>query len=361
MAKCDLTLQLHDGKNTFRPGETVNGTIQVRIDKDVRCDGLEVGLRWRTHGRGNTASETIVFETLFQGEWTAGTVFQRPFAFEFPAGPYTYHGNLLNVVWEVYATADIPWAIDPRVEEEVALRPNPEAEPKWLTAAGSETHLPPKLNEQAWGGAAAEAPSVRSGGVSNIMAIGCLVLFLGPVIFFSGSAIQAFTRGEIALVEALMWGVGGLVVIAVFLGIFLRVVRNKVAQKKLGDVKLTVEPAMVRAGEEIRVSVGCRPEKPVELNGATAKIVATEIVVSGSGTNKSTHRHVVFEQNVSVANARTLSPNMPFNEGASIRIPVDAPPSFYAASNSVTWTVTTQLDIPRWPDWIEEREILVHA
>ncbi|MBW3563144.1 MAG: sporulation protein [Acidobacteria bacterium] len=363
MAKCDLTLHLDEGKNTFRPGETVRGIIDVRIDKDVRCDGLEVGLRWRTHGRGNSVTERIVFETLFEGEWTAGTVFRRPFAFEFPAGPYTYHGTLLNVVWEVYATADIPWAIDPRVEEEVVLRPNPEAEPNWLTAAGSETYLPAKLKEQTSGGAAA-APTISGGWVGNLVAIGCLFVFLGPLVFILGAAVRqgiGFTRGEVALIEALMWGVGGLVVIALFLGILLKVVRNMVARKKLGQVKLTVEPALIRAGEEVRVSIGCRPENPVELNGATAKVVATEIVVSGSGTNKTTHRHVVFEQQLNVAGARTLSPNMPFNEGASIRIPADASPSFYASSNSLTWTVTTQLDIARWPDWIEEREILVHA
>lgn len=362
MAKCDLTLHLEEGKNTFHAGETVRGIIDVRIDKDVRCDGLEVGLRWRTHGRGNTATERIASETLFQGEWPAGTVFQRPFALDFPAGPYTYHGTMLNVVWEVYATADIPWAIDPKVEEEVVLRPNPETEPNWLTAAGKELHMPAKLKEIISGGGAAAAPSV--GWARTVLPIGCLLMLLLLMAQLIPAVVRqgvGFARGEVLLVEMIMAGVAGLAVIALFLVFLLKVVQNRVARKKLGQVKLTVEPALVRAGEEIRVSLGCRPQNPVELNGATAKIVATEIVVSGSGTNKTTSRHIVFEQNVIVAKARTLSPNMPFNEGTSIRIPAGAAPSFYADSNSLSWTVTTQLDIARWPDWIEEHVILVHA
>lgn len=362
MAKCELILALDKNKDTYHPGERVRGTLEVHVDDDVKCNGLKVGLRWRTHGKGNSVHEEIVSQTLFEGQWQAGTVWSGPFELELPAGPYTYHGHYLNVVWEVFARADIPWAIDPKTTHEIALRPDPDAEPDWATAVGSTNHLPIAFREKV--GDQTTTPTAKSSGCTgNAFGIGCLLVIFSPVLFFLGAGVWRtvqFARGEISFGDVLPWMIIGLIALLVGLFIAFRVARNLVARKKLGAVTLRIDPELVRAGGKLNVSVSCKPAKATELLGATARIVATETVVRGSGTNKTTYREVVYEQDFEIAPARALPPGIPFQAGTSIPIPSEAPPSFYASSNKLAWEVTVRLDIARWPDWVEETEVLVH-
>ena len=363
MAKCDVSVRLEEEREFYHPGDIIRGSVEVRIDDAVKCNALTVGLRWRTHGKGNVASETAVSQVLFEGEWQAGAVFQRPFELQFPAGPFTSHGHYLNVVWEVYATVDIPWAIDPRTEHEVVLQADPQATPDWNASVGSPLHLPSEIRRKI-SGEPAQAKKAGCGGTTgNILGIGCLLLFLGPMLFFLAIGIQrgvAFSRGEISFAEAIPWMLAAVVILGLFLAGSFKVVRNMIARKRLGMVTLGVEPETVRAGGDIHVSLGCRPDKATDLISATARIVATEIIVRGSGTNKRTYRHVAYEKDVEITGARALPPNLPFHGSVAIPIPQDAPPSFYASHNKLVWTVEARLDIARWPDWADQREFLVH-
>lgn len=363
MANCALALELDEAKPVYLPGELVRGTVEVTVFDAVACKSLQVGLRWRAHGKGNPAHEEIARASLFAGEWSAGTTWTERFELALPAGPYTYHGQTLNVVWEVFARADIPLARDPEIAAEIALRPDPDRAPDFRAAVGSTAHLPSKLEKTVRKGLA--APAKPTGLAARAASVGCLLLFLLPAIAIAAgflgvgvwSSVQLASGDTRALGAVLMF----VLVVLAFAGrpVF-RSVRARLARARIGAVALRIEPAHVRAGNAIDVRVTCTPRRATELRAATARIVATEVVTRGAGKHATISRQIVHEDEFELAPARTLPPGVPFEAGTSIPIPAGAPPSFYAWENKLSWTVEVRLDVAGWPDWREETEILVH-
>lgn len=365
MAKCDLTIKIEQQKAVYLPGDIVCGTIEATVDDAVKCNGLKAGIRWRTFGKGDSVDEEIESETLFEGEWEAGRVYSEYFEFELPAGPYTYHGHHLNVLWEVFACADIPWARDPETAVEIALKPDPAKEPDWVAAAGSADFVPMRLLEK---GERESVASANPAGYAEkalgigvlVLVVGALVLVIGGIIVFiaiTGWGIFRFAKGEYSLSQ----GIPLMIFAAIFLAIIYRIFKAILERKKLGAVTLMVDPKRVRAGGKIDMSVRCKPNKAIKLRAATARIVATEIVKRGSGSHSKTFRHVVYEDDFELASAVRLRPGIPFQAGTPILIPYNVPSSFYAPGNNLSWQVEVRFDIVGGSDWSKSTEILVHA
>lgn len=363
MAKCELTIHLDDENATFRGGDTVTGSVEVRTDGDVRCDGLTLECRWETHGKGNRVHGENPGIQLFVGEWAGAGTHRYPFSFQLPHGPFTYHGRYLNVGWFLRARADVPWALDPKAEREIPLAPNPDEEPRWTEAVATAELLPGDLRTAVAGEQKGPQPPAGARHLGNVVAIGCLAVVAIPLLALVAAAVFqgiALVRGEADPMEALlMIGMAGIFVL-LFLGGAAKVVSNRMARKRLGDVTFEVSPLTLRPGERLRARLQCRPQKTSELNGATLRIAAEEVVTRGSGTSRSTYRHTVHEREVEVPIHQGLSAGLPFHLDHELEIPADAAPSFMARDNRLTWTVSLRLDIPRWPDWTGERAIVVH-
>jgi hypothetical protein len=363
MARCELSIHLDGEQTRFRGGDTVTGTVEVRTDTEVQCKGLTVECQWRTHGKGNTARGQAQRLDLFQGTWRPGTVRRYAFSFDLPHGPFTYNGHYLNVGWFILARADIPWAIDPKTEHEIAVEPDPTAEPQWLNLVQSAADLPEALRTQVQGpNAPAQVPaSVRR--ISSSLGIGCLVIMALPLLALVAVAVYqgiALARGEADLIEALLWiGVTLIFVAAIAKGP-LKLLRNRWARKRLGDIGFDVTPLTLRRGESVTVRFSCHPRQSTPLNRASVRIEAEERVTRGSGTNRGTYRQQVYRHEEDLPVQQGVPAGLPFQRQLEIRIPADAPPSFIAADNRLDWTVSLHLDIPRGPDWSGERAILVH-
>lgn len=364
MAKCELTIHLEDEGTPYHGGDTVRGYVEVRVDEDVRCDGLVAECRWRTHGKGSSVHGEPLRLELFQGDWRAGALQRYPFELTLPHGPFTYHGRYLNVVWEVRAVADVPWALDPKVEREIVLAPVPDAEPRWVEFLGGEGTvrlLPPVLRTRILG-----EPDPTPGKASPlglILGFGCLALFALPAVGLAIGAwvfVSRWLRGEGDPVEALLMVVMAVVFAIAFLGGGVRLVRRWIARKRLGQVTLKAEPVLLRAGGEVQVEIFCQPQKATTLNAAVARLEAEERVVRGSGTNRKTYRHTVYSEQTELALGRNLPAGLPFQVQAPVKIPPDAPPSFQAHRNELRWTLTVELDLASWPDWTEDRALVVH-
>jgi hypothetical protein len=344
----------------------VSGFVEVRTDEDVTCNGLTVELRWQTHGKGNNVHGESLPRELFRGEWTAGAVNRYPFSFQLPYGPFTYHGHYLNVGWFVRTRADIPWAIDAKAEREVAVHPDQDAdaEPRWNELLASPTLLPGELRAEVLGERLPAGPQPTALKVmGRILSMGCLLVFAVPVLVLAGFGIAkgvGLARGEVPLDEGLIWIGLTVVMLFVFLGGAVKTIRNRIARSKLGDVRFDVTPLKGRRGEALRARLVCQPKKAAELTGAKVRLEAQEVVVRGSGTNRRTYRHTVYEDETELPAARTLAAGMPFQLDHQVVIPDDAPPSFMAQDNRLAWTLSIHLDIARWPDWSEGRAILVH-
>ena len=341
MAKCDLAIEFERSDRRYRPGETVSGKVTVQVNAKVQCNGLTVKRLWHTHGKGNYAEGSdSVEEVVFSGEWWPGETHAYPFAFEVPAAPVSYHGEVLNVDHYVAARADIPWAIDPKAEEDFLLLAGPES-----------CQIPTEVSE------AMQGASTQLQG----MGAACGVIF-GMIFFCAGLiplgiGVVGVSQGEMAAVMAIPFGgifmlVGG--------GIAFMASRKILAERKLGPVEVTVSPRQLNPGDRFEVELRFAPKARIELNEITATLKGQEVVISGSGTKRTTHRHVFHDEVQQLLAACDVWPEEGTSAKGSFQIPHDAAPSFVASDNRLEWSVELHVDIARWPDW-QSTEILAVA
>ena len=108
----------------FRPGEIIQGSIQVTPQADLNCRHFFARLRWHTEGRGDRDDGTAAEQDLYSGQLRGGVPFYQRFQFTAPDSPWSYSGHYVNIVWAVEASVDLPLAIDPRGEARFILAPD---------------------------------------------------------------------------------------------------------------------------------------------------------------------------------------------------------------------------------------------
>lgn len=84
-----------------------------------------------------------------------------------------------------------------------------------------------------------------------------------------------------------------------------------------------------------------------------------EQVVSGSGTNRTTHHHEIHESKVTLTAGRAARAGERVDIEARVPIPSDAPGTFMADDNALLWGVVVHISISGWPDWKREYAIVV--
>ena len=323
MAKCDLSIELDDPKSIYAGGGKITGIVHVDVDKNVTTKGLEVSSGWATHGRGNVDSGEFATEILFTGEWRAGE--KHEYRFELPVGhwPPSYHGDYLNIDHYIKARAKIPWGFDPKASQAFLMRPS----------GGPDVALP-------------KAPMQISG------MIGCVI----AMVFFGGF-FTVFFGGLIAA--------GGPPVIAIVVGVLLLLVGGFVGARYfmpkylLGNVELTLDPLQVSPGDEVRGELVVRPRKNVNINEIKLTFKACEKVISGSGSNRTTHTNPFFEKATTLHESGVLQVGKEHRIPLSVKLPDDAPYSIDLSDNNIIWSTHVRIDIPRWPDWTRETPVLV--
>ena len=323
MPKCDLSIELDDPSFIYGGGEKISGTLRVTVDKDVNCKGLVVTSGWRTHGRGNVTSGTTQTETLFEGQWRAGDKIEYPFELQIDDWPPSYHGNYLNVDHYIDARAKIPWGFDPKASQAFLMRPT----------CGPE-------------GAAAEKPTDLTSKIGCIL--GTVFMAIFAAIFIGGFAIGGMPL-PILLVFLLIPLAG-----ATFF--FVRVFLPKYL---LGSVECSLTPEQVSPGDVVRGELLIRPRKNVSINAIKMTFRASEKVVSGSGTNQTTHTNVFFEKETTLQGESILQAGQEHRVPLSVELPGDAPYSIKLTHNELIWSTFLRVDIPRWPDWTKALPISV--
>lgn len=379
MARCDLNVVLDDPGGELRPGETVAGRLEVTTDGDVTMDALTVELSWETHGKGNRVRGVAETVELYSGPVQGGMLRYFQFELTCPPGPFTYHGQVLNVDWAVRARADIPWKIDPKAEEKVVLLP-PERE-QGETAAEA-THAPEVvaglgdveaiLEATGTGELDAEqrqtiARVQKMAGLGGKIFLGCflapfLLIGLGMLIYGILAVVGHLQDGGawrgLGEDELVPLGIGAMFFFVPGTILFF-VVSSWIASRRLGSVTFEIASPVLRRGQTVEWRLALQPPRAVEIGGVTAQVVGRERVVRGSGTNRTTHTHVVVEEELVLSPAWSLPRGLPFERRGSFVVPEDAPLSFKATDNALEWQVTCTVDLPRWPDWTESRPFVV--
>lgn len=88
-----LQVKLEGGRDAWRPGETLRGTASWQLDESV--EALEVRLIWFTRGKG-TQDVSVIDHHAFRMPALEG---HDDFSFELPAGPYSFSGRLISLIW----------------------------------------------------------------------------------------------------------------------------------------------------------------------------------------------------------------------------------------------------------------------
>jgi hypothetical protein len=96
-----IRIETRDGVTAFRPGDEVAGTVRWQLDRPPRS--LELRLFWYTQGKGD--QDVGVVENLPLAE--TAPVGHRSFRFRLPAGPFSFSGKLISLLWAIEAVAEM--------------------------------------------------------------------------------------------------------------------------------------------------------------------------------------------------------------------------------------------------------------
>ncbi|QEF96295.1 hypothetical protein Mal15_03220 [Stieleria maiorica] len=323
MAKCDLSIELDHPDRVYVGEDKITGTLHVLADADVNCKGLEISSGWRTHGRGNVARGTTETVTLFAGQWSAGQRESYRFELEVAAWPPSYHGNYINVDHYIDARAKIPWAFDPKASAEFVMRP----------IAGPDH---------------SDSPTATA--VGGCIGYGLVILVLGLMAIGLGFLVVTFVVNPFA----------GLIAAGILIPLVGLIAAKKLLPKwLLGNVHVELITPQVAPGGRVRARLAFQPKRRFTINSISAELTGTEVCISGSGSNRTTHRNTFFTDRHELEGAATLQAGDRKEFQLDFPIPGDVPYSFDLSDNDLVWTIELRVDIPRWPDWTHSLKLLV--
>jgi len=105
----ELTIETENHGTEFVPGETIRGTVCWNLMEMPKSVALR--LIWYTRGKG-TEDVGIVDSVTFDSPAQYETA---PFRFDLPAGPYSFSGKLIALIWALEAVVE-PGDLCERVE-----------------------------------------------------------------------------------------------------------------------------------------------------------------------------------------------------------------------------------------------------
>jgi len=335
MSKCDLQILPDRADRTYKFGEPIAGTVRIAAHDDFPCRRLTLIREWKTEGRGNRAGGGEEGMILADNvEFHSGETREYPFRFVGLSGPASYDGHYLKVVWHLRAQVDIPLAVDVKHEEKFLLVAGETSEEILL---GVET---PAVKTPATTGELAERLTM-----AKVLALPCLVI--GPaMMYLSGGYPVALAFG------LMVTGFGGWQIFIML--------RNKLAQQKVGAVEVEIGRDKLRPGEPAECKVLLPAVHAERLQKITATLKGEERVVSGLGNHKTTHTHTIQNLAVESGNQNGVSvANNKMEFRLPLQIPATAPSTFHAPDNALHWAILVRVDIPDWPDWVREFPITV--
>jgi len=320
MSKCVLSIELENPNLAVRGGDKVRGHLNVSADADVRCRSVTIYAGWRTRGKGNVAQELGPKVVLFSGDLAAGQSQRFAFEVETVRWPATYVGFQFNVEHFVEATADIPWAFDPQVSVPLFVLPG---------ATKPEDFPKP--------GSLGVMPQIAIGIVFSVMAGVTMLMMLGP--------------------NPLLMAVVPVLIMTVIT--LLMLTFKWLPKLYVGQVVFELKPDTVSPGQSLEGYFSIKPNRSISPEYIRLQLTATEVCVSGSGSNAKTHRHELFDRKIVLAD----HPVLPGDKTQRYEIRTTLPPvaaySLKLPSNELQWTAELRVGIPGLVDWKDRRVLSV--
>jgi hypothetical protein len=127
---------------------------------------------------------------------------------------------------------------------------------------------------------------------------------------------------------------------------------RRLAERRLGKVRVDVEPLTPQPGQEVRIRLRTTPRPGTRTGEVHAVLSGEERVARGTGKNRRTTEHVLHKSTTRLLPlGSALVPGSESLWEGTIRIPSDAIPSFWETDNQITWTLGLRMDIPGSFDW----------
>ncbi len=331
MSRCDIQITFNKGERIFTVGEEVSGVVNITANKPTVCQAVYIVWQWRTHGRGNVAKGATneITEYVSGNELDEGKEYSFPFSFPAPNGPLTYRGHYLNVDWYLSARVDARGPFDPKKEEEFLLLP----------AVGKEVSLGSAYSTSS-------APKTM-GGCGLILSS----IFLAFGLFWVFMTLIMGTPFYFTLAGAPFVGIG------VFL--VYRSLRNSLALNKLGNIEVLLDEKHFVPGEVLNCQVIFTPKTALDLEHIVCKLQGKEQVIRGSGTDKTTHTHKLYEHQETKLEHTRFTAGEKVEAKIALTIPEDAAYTFMAVDNKLFWEVEITIDVKGWPNWVKTYPITI--
>jgi len=333
----EIQVVLERSNGSFQPGEQIAGQVWLRstAGEAVQCRRLVLDLHWQVKGDGEPTEGPGASEVIPAAPLLPGAEQRYPFSFQAPTGPLSYQGHLFSVSWELRARLELSGAQDAQsglpiqlvrgTAQEISLGPQYRA-PAELDA----------LDQPAW------VPPV----VALFFLVGLAAAVMVPALMPPGALRVLFT----------LPGAG----VALGMGVLLYVLhRRRLAEQRLGPVTLRLERDSVRPGERLAYTLSFRPRQAIELLGVTATLRGVEQVTRGRGQNATALTRLLSQEQSRPMEGRRVEAGEELRIQDSLPVPADAPPTFMAAYNALTWQVKVQVSVRGLPDWVRERNVTV--
>jgi hypothetical protein len=110
-----IEIILKDGRKRFQPYEVIEG--KVKYDLNRPSSEITVDLVWTTMGKGTTDDYRADSSVISTGGSTRG---EGKFRLNAPAGPYSFSGKLVSVIWMISCGTESDTEI---AEKEIIISP----------------------------------------------------------------------------------------------------------------------------------------------------------------------------------------------------------------------------------------------
>jgi hypothetical protein len=323
MSKCDITIEFDRSDRIYQGGETVTGQVHVAVNRDLTSNGIKLTRFWKTHGYGNTDRGEQMEEMLdTDSQLTAGETRTYPFSFVADLQPLTYRGHHINIDHYVRVDVDVPWAIDPNLEEEYVLIAG--EIPAEIT--GSRDKIIDFTPEN----------STEVSLVAKVLGYTALGLLLAML-----CVVTIWLLPVVPIVYGIIW------------------FRKKLVVNRLGEVRLSTPHLVVVGGQSWPLDLQFTPRKNTQINGIHVKFHCEESATSGSGTNKKTRNHTLHDVRHTLEPEGSLTGGEEYRRSLPVMFPETEAYSFDRSSNKIKWTVEVRVDIPMFPDWTSSQSLQV--
>lgn len=321
---CTFKITFDRPDRRYAGGDPVRGSVQIAISRETKSTGIWLTHCWRAHGIGNQHEVKLDTVQLAEPELLQpGQELNYNFEVTAPRQPVTQRGSLFSVDHYIQVHIAVAWATDPSAEEDYLLEAG--RLPEQLPQSRRELSLNPSWQS-----------SGQPIGITGRV-FGCLLalVFLGAI----GTFFVAEPMIPIALTGL------GLAVAGYF------AIRSFALKRKLGNVELGIPHHVVAPGEPWLAELKFHPPRSCRINGITLTLQADESTVSGSGSDRKTHRRTAFEQIIPLREAEELPAGEAVHERLLITFPRTNVLSFEAGDNKIRWAALVRIDIPGYPDW----------